>query len=75
MVPQKLLTAEMVSERLSICLSQIYRLARSGALAAVKIGRSVRFREEDVDRFILNKLQNEELPAADNTQVIRQVGR
>ena len=75
MVPQKLLTAEVVSERLSVCLSLVYRMARSGELPSVKFGRSVRFREEDVDRFILNNLRDDEMSVAENIKYNRQIGK
>ncbi len=75
MGPQKVLTAEVVSERLSVCLSLVYRLARAGELPCVKFGRSVRFREEDVDRFILNNLQDDEMSVAENIRYNRQAGR
>ena len=52
-----LLTAEQVAERLNISLSQAYTLMRRGEIPTVKLGRSVRVREEDLNQFILENLQ------------------
>ena len=57
MVATKLRKSEYVAETLGICLSVVYRMARSGDLPSAKFGRSVRFREQDIQKFILNNLQ------------------
>jgi excisionase family DNA binding protein len=50
---ESLLTASEVSSMLRVSKSTTYSLMKSGELPAVRIGRSVRVREQDVDRFIL----------------------
>jgi excisionase family DNA binding protein len=51
-VPDRLLTADEVAEKLSIGLSTAYLLLRRGELPSVRIGRSVRVRPEDLRRFV-----------------------
>lgn len=46
-----LLTAEQVAERYQLPVSQIYRLARSGALPAVRLGRYYRFAPSALEAF------------------------
>jgi excisionase family DNA binding protein len=52
-VPDRLLTADEVAERLSIGLSTAYLLLQRGELPSVRIGRSVRVRPEDLGRFVV----------------------
>ena len=40
----QLLTAEQLAERWQVETSQVYRLTRSGAVPAVKLGRYYRYR-------------------------------
>lgn len=47
-----LLTAEEVAVILSIPKTQIYRLAKSGEIAHVRLGRRIRFQRNQVDQFI-----------------------
>jgi excisionase family DNA binding protein len=47
-----LLRPRDTARRLGVSLPQIYHLAATGRLPCVRIGRSVRFRPADVDRFI-----------------------
>ena len=47
-----LVTADVVAAHLSIDVSTIYKLARSGVLPVVVIGRAKRFRVKDVRAFI-----------------------
>ena len=47
----RLLRPEEVAERWGVSRSQIYRLAREGALPSVAVGRYRRFRPESVERF------------------------
>lgn len=49
-----LVTADVVAAHLSIDVSTIYKLARSGALPVVVIGRAKRFRVKDVVAFVEN---------------------
>jgi len=50
--PQKLLTAADLVERLQISKSQAYQLLRSGELATVHLGRSVRMTKEDLQAYL-----------------------
>jgi excisionase family DNA binding protein len=48
---QQLLTAEQVAERYQLPVSQIYRLARTGVLPVVKLGRYYRFAPAALEQF------------------------
>lgn len=48
----RLLTFEDLTEVLSVSRRTAIRLRDNGSIPAVKIGRSVRFRLSDVERFI-----------------------
>ena len=54
MIPdtRPLLTIEDVMKRLRVSRSMAYKLTESGALRCIRIGRSVRVRPADLDRFI-----------------------
>lgn len=41
-----------VARFLSISRDSVYRLVRSGALPAVKVGERLRFRPEEIDRYL-----------------------
>ncbi len=45
-------TVAEVAGQLRVSNMTVYRLVQSGQLPAVRIGRSYRIREEDVDRFL-----------------------
>ena len=47
-----MLTVRQVAERLAIHPTTAYRLIYQGRLRAVKIGRVVRVKEEDLEQFI-----------------------
>lgn len=49
---EKLLTPAQVADRLAVSLRMVYRLAEMGDLASVKLGRLLRFREHDVEKFV-----------------------
>jgi excisionase family DNA binding protein len=49
---RRLLTIEDVMKRLRVSRSMAYKLTESGALRSIRIGRSVRVRPADLDRFI-----------------------
>lgn len=57
-----LLDTRQVARRLSISRSYVYRLVRAGALPAVRIGRAVRVRPRDLDRYLQQRLAHA-LPA------------
>lgn len=45
------LTADEVAERLGIPVYSVYALAREGEIPHLRIGRRVRFREEDLEAW------------------------
>jgi len=47
----RLLTAEQVAERYQLPVSQVYRLTRTGALPAVRLGRYYRYSEGALEAF------------------------
>jgi excisionase family DNA binding protein len=49
-----------VSHVLGISKSLCYRLIQQGTLPAVKFGKTIRIRENDVELFILENLTNKE---------------
>jgi excisionase family DNA binding protein len=49
---KKLLTVEDVAEILSVSKSAIYKWTQNGKLSYLKIGDSLRFTKEDIDKFI-----------------------
>jgi excisionase family DNA binding protein len=49
---EKLLTRAEVAQLLSVCLRSVDRLRAQGALPAIKVRSSVRFRPDDVRRLI-----------------------
>jgi excisionase family DNA binding protein len=46
------LTVAEVAKALRISNMTVYRLINSGELPAVRVGKSYRLREEDVDRYV-----------------------
>lgn len=50
--PRPLLRVEQVAERLRISRSAAWRLVHDGRLPSLRIGRSVRIRPDDLDRYI-----------------------
>jgi excisionase family DNA binding protein len=42
----------VTARRLGLSVPQVYHLAATGKIPCVRIGRSVRFRPADVDKFI-----------------------
>jgi excisionase family DNA binding protein len=62
---QPLLRPEDVAERLAVSKVTVYRLARSGELASVRIGAQVRFRADAVEDFLARcEAESEEAPPA-----------
>ena len=51
---KRLLKAEEVAKFLRLSKSGAYHLMRTGVIPVVRIGKAVRVREEDIDRFVLN---------------------
>lgn len=51
-VDSELLTVQQAAQRYQFGTRTIYRLIETGALPAVKVGRSTRLKPEDFDRFL-----------------------
>ncbi|MHB1503754.1 MAG: helix-turn-helix domain-containing protein [Acidimicrobiales bacterium] len=49
------LTVREVAASLRVSNMTVYRLINSGDLPAVRIGKSLRLREDDVDRYLSNR--------------------
>lgn len=57
--PTRLLTEPEVEDILQRKRTAIFEAVRSGELVAVRLGRSLRFRPEDVDRYIARNLTSD----------------
>jgi excisionase family DNA binding protein len=55
-----LLTVSEVAEAMRVSNMTVYRLIKSGQLAAIRVGKSYRIREDDVDRFLSEQSVNVE---------------
>ena len=53
-----LLRPSDVAERLKISRSMAYKLVCTGEIPCVRIGRSVRIRTEDLEKFILENISS-----------------
>ncbi len=53
----RLLNAQEVAAALNMGLSTVYLLVERGELSSIRIGRSVRIRPEDLEKFIESKAQ------------------
>lgn len=51
----RLLTVGEVAEALRVSNMTVYRLVGSGQLAALRVGRSYRIREDDLDRYLAER--------------------
>jgi excisionase family DNA binding protein len=51
----RFLTVQEVATTLRVSSMTVYRLIKSGELAAVRVGRSFRVREEDVDTYLAQR--------------------
>lgn len=48
----RFLTAMEVAERMRVSKMTVYRLIRSGKLPAVRVGKSFRVREDELDQYL-----------------------
>ena len=48
----RFLTVAEVAAQLRVSTMTVYRLIKAGHLAAVRVGKSYRVREDDVDRYL-----------------------
>ena len=55
----RLLNAQDVATALNMGLSTVYLLVERGELPSIRIGRSVRIRLEDLEKFIESKAQRQ----------------
>lgn len=53
-IPKRLLKAEEVARYLKISKSGAYQLMKTGVIPVVRLGRTVRVREEDLEEALLN---------------------
>ncbi|MCA1846497.1 MAG: helix-turn-helix domain-containing protein [Actinobacteria bacterium] len=51
----RFLTVAEVADLLRVSTMTVYRLVKAGDLPAVRVGRSYRLREDDVDRFLASR--------------------
>lgn len=51
----RFVTVAEVADQLRVSNMTVYRLIQSGQLAAVRVGRSYRLREGDVDRYLADQ--------------------
>lgn len=49
---ERLLTVEEVAEQLNVCTSYIYRLTHLKRIPYIRLGKYVRFKPADIDRWI-----------------------
>jgi excisionase family DNA binding protein len=62
-VTDRLLTTDEVAAALGVSPTTAKRLTRSGELPCVRIGRLVRYRRVDLDRWIVERLERAQTPA------------
>ena len=55
-----LLRPDEAAAALSVSRRTVYELARSGAIASVAVGASLRFRSEDIEAFVTSHLRGAE---------------
>ncbi len=55
----RLLIAQDVAAALNMGLSTVYQLVERGELPSIRIGRSVRIRSEDLEKFVESKVQRQ----------------
>ena len=51
----RFMTVAEVAELLRVSSMTVYRLIKAGDLAAVRVGKSFRVREDDVDRYLASR--------------------
>jgi excisionase family DNA binding protein len=51
----RFMTVAEVATLMRISTMTVYRLIKSGDIAAVRVGKSYRIREDDVDRFLASR--------------------
>ena len=61
----RLLTVADVAETMRVSNMTVYRLIKSGALAAVRVGKNYRIRESEVDRYLSERSVQVDFPPSD----------
>lgn len=51
----RLLTVQEVADMLRVSNMTVYRLVKAGELRALRVGKSYRLREDDVDAFLAGR--------------------
>jgi excisionase family DNA binding protein len=51
-IEARLLTVNEVADLLRVSRMTVYRLIKEGQLAAIRVGRNYRLREDDVDEYL-----------------------
>ena len=51
----RFLTVAEVADLMRVSTMTVYRLIKGGDLAAVRVGKSYRVREDDVDRYLASR--------------------
>lgn len=51
----RFLTVQEVADLMRVSSMTVYRLIKSGDLPAVRVGRSFRVRDDDVDAYLANR--------------------
>ena len=51
----RFMTVAEVAELLRVSSMTVYRLIKAGDIAAVRIGKSFRVREDDIDRYLASR--------------------
>ena len=54
-VGDRLLTVVEVADLMRVSNMTVYRLIKSGSLAAIRVGKNYRIRESDVDRYLSDR--------------------
>ncbi len=62
----RLLTVADVAETMRVSNMTVYRLIKSGALAAVRVGKNYRIRESEVDRYLSERSVQVDFPPSDH---------
>jgi excisionase family DNA binding protein len=54
-VGDRLLTVSEVAALMRVSTMTVYRLIKSGSLAAIRVGKNYRIRESDVNRYLSDR--------------------
>ncbi|MFH1096005.1 MAG: helix-turn-helix domain-containing protein [Candidatus Desantisbacteria bacterium] len=66
-MPNAIMTVKELALYLRLHESSIYRMCQAGSMPAYKVGRSLRFRKEEIDAWLAQtQMKNEPLEDNDN---------